>query len=321
MYFLTQPLLAVGLTLCPISVVGPLSAGSLIIASMAGARYLGEEYTRLDKIGVALALLGTIGIVIFGPKINDVEDQLFVYIGILHFWNQEGLKFLVPLMFVLAVACGLVLKFVKHPLANIAFPIIAAIFGCWSEASSKLIGLWVPGGWTTLAENWPDFIGSLCLIAFFGPTSVALTTRGSEKFSQRFFLPAYVSMSATWLQILGSWGFGEWAFMPKTNRIFFVLCGVLCVCAVALSSASLKKDHKKEQMDKINAEEIGDVEIGAPASVSDASTSPDDNSNSEPEAEAGKSDIHRYPSPRTKKARKKIERVALVTAEDIVPEI
>jgi hypothetical protein len=280
---------------------------------MAGAKYLGETYTRLDKIGVGLALLGTIGIVIFGPKINDVEDQLFVYIGILHFWNQAGLEYLVPVMFFVAVACGLVLKFVKHPLANICFPIIAAIFGCWSEASSKLIGLWVPGGWTTLTENWPDFLGSVCLIAFFGPTSVALTTRGSEKFSQRFFLPAYVSMSATWLQILGSWGFGEWEYMPRTNRFFFVLCGCLCVFSVALSSVSLKKDHKKEQMEKADAvPEDVDIELGTRSapSVSEASTRTDE-CDSEPEAEA----IEKFHT-RGRKSQQKVERESLVAAED-----
>jgi drug/metabolite transporter (DMT)-like permease len=61
LYGASQPLNAVAVTICPISVVGPLCSGSIIVFSVVCAGFLGEVYTKIDMLAVALALVGTVG--------------------------------------------------------------------------------------------------------------------------------------------------------------------------------------------------------------------------------------------------------------------
>jgi hypothetical protein len=228
---------------------------------MINSHFMGETASLLDVISVLMSLIGTVGVVVYGPKVDDIDGQFDKYTGLLHFWQEDGLQVLIPLMMTIFMICVAAYRVIQGPARNVVLPVIGGIFGCMSEVSTKLIGLWGSQGVENIMQSIPEFFASVVLVVFFAITSVSITTLGSERLSQRYFGPQYVSMSSTWMQVLGCWGFGEWAYMPQYNRFYFVVYGTLCVAAVVLSSFNVVTDAVKSKNNPREVKASGTTEF------------------------------------------------------------
>lgn len=113
LYITAQPLNAAGLTLCPFSLAGPLSCGTIMFGSAVSAQYFGETYTYEDKVGLIVGLIGALGTMSFGPHITDLQKELRLSRELLTFWRHDGTWFIVPAFAALLLIC-LFLTFKQH---------------------------------------------------------------------------------------------------------------------------------------------------------------------------------------------------------------
>ena len=99
----SQPLNAVALTFCSVSVIGALNSSINIINSMFLSWWQGVELNRQSLLATFLGIVGCLGIVGLAPGGGSEEVQLERALRFLHFWDYPRLASLVIALIAFAV--------------------------------------------------------------------------------------------------------------------------------------------------------------------------------------------------------------------------
>lgn len=198
LYGCSQPLNAVAVTICPISVVGPLCSSSIILFSVVASRFLGEVYHLIDMLAVCMSLVGTVGIVTFSPRPDSVgEKELEDNTKILSFWEYPGLTIYLIAVVLTLIACvrivrnlskipeGTPMSLFETMKAALAYPIMSGCLAVSSESMTKAVGVYIAQGFEYVMAHLFTIIALVICMGIVGLTCFLTVSLGAQKFDSR----------------------------------------------------------------------------------------------------------------------------------------
>jgi hypothetical protein len=221
------------LALAPIAIVGPVACATAIISSLLiSFSVTGEEYWWSDKVAIALALIGSVGCIWFGPH-STISSSLQNALAFCTFWKSTGATIVVITTVVLGTICTIIIynrkklegtnATGKHAsLVALAFPMLASIIGAVTATFTKITGMFFTQGWIYLRQHLLSLLGiSLTWITLF-LVSLFVTSWSVERFDGRYYLPTYNVMSALFITVSGGVAFHEFENLPTPHIILYV---------------------------------------------------------------------------------------------------
>lgn len=246
LYVMSQPLQAFAVTLCPISLIAPLGCAFTILFAAISGVMLGETYSKSDRVAICLAFLGSVGSVIFGPKINNFGETLEESVRVLTFWRHDGLDILIPVFLATAAISVIVVYWGTPRQAALFHPIMAAVFVCMSQSIVKILGLFVEQGTRIIGLHLFQFAMTSFALVLIGTLSITSVTLGAEKYDNGIFLPAYTCLQAFCLQVWGIMAFMEFNVLGPVRVGCFFFCSVLSFGAVILGSFHVDNEDDRK---------------------------------------------------------------------------
>lgn len=231
------------------------------------AGFLGEVYTKTDIIAVSMSLCGTVGIVSFSPRQDEIGDkELSDNTKILEFWRHPGLCFFIFCIF------GMLLYSVKtvrdqnnlpekavrsqwqKMQGALAYPVMSGCLAVCSESLTKAVGVFVAQGWNYMWAHIFTLLLLVCCMGTVGITCFLVVSLGAQKFDSRYFLPAYCATSSFFFGMYGV-SIGEFANHPTTSSFLFGVFSLFAVVSVVMSS--MHAETTQEEADSQDGPELG----------------------------------------------------------------
>lgn len=202
------------------SLVTPLGALSILVATMLATRFLNESLNLLGKVGCFLCIIGSTIIVIHAPIETEIDntDQLFDML--------LQAEFLIYVTLVLLTTFVLIAYYApRYGSTNVlVYILICSLIGSLSVMSCKALGLSIR---ESLTEDKPLFTSLFCFFLISMVTSVSVQMNYLNKaldiFNTSLVTPVYYVFFTTLVLLASSILYKEWTSMTYTD-----LLGSLC---------------------------------------------------------------------------------------------
>ncbi|XP_075224164.1 magnesium transporter spict [Lycorma delicatula] len=210
----------------PASLVTPLGALSVLVASVLASKFLNEKLNLLGKLGCFLCVLGSTLIVIHAPKEEEVEN-----LETLLFKLQEP-DFVLYVMFVLVItfitACYIGPLYGHRNVA--VYLILCSAIGSLTVMSCKGLGLAIKetlSGYQNEMSNWLTWL-FLILVIIFVTIQMAYLNKSLDLFNTGIVTPVYYVMFTALVITASAILFKEWVHLSFED-ILGNICGFLVV--------------------------------------------------------------------------------------------
>lgn len=207
------------------SLVTPLGALSILVATMLATKFLNESLNLLGKVGCFLCIIGSTVIVLHAPIETDIDntDQLFEML--------LQAEFLIYVTLVMLTTFVLIAYYApRYGSTNVlVYILICSLIGSLSVMSCKALGLSIR---ESLTEEKPLFTSLFCFFLISMVTSVSVQMNYLNKaldiFNTSLVTPVYYVFFTTLVLLASSILYKEWASMTYTN-LLGSLCGFTTV--------------------------------------------------------------------------------------------
>lgn len=224
----------------PASLVTPLGALSVIVASIMASKFLKEKLNLLGKIGCLLCILGSTIIVIHSPKENEIDslDTLKE--------KFQNTAFICYILIILILSVIMIFYIEpKHGHNNVmVYIIICSTIGSLTVMACKALGLAIRdtiSGKSNEFNQWLPYILVITIIIFIG-IQMNYLNRALDIFNTSIVTPIYYVTFTTFVIMASAILFKEWQNM-KFEDILGDICGfMIVIIAVILLNAFQNMD-------------------------------------------------------------------------------
>lgn len=261
LYVVSQPLYALALVICPLSIVAPLNCTGILIASILGSYYLGERYTKSDWVSAGLGMFGIIGMLSYGPHGQDFQTGVQNCKMLLTFWWYPRIRFTILLMVLAMVFCCYTIylqDYLKKEVRNVAIfhSVACAIASAFAGIFLKVLASFFAGhGMVTLSLSFLIVLSFFCASSVF---AVWLLGLGTRKYNNRFFMPSVNMLFSLVLQFFGAVAFREFEATLLAHCIICFLFSMICFASVCIAAIGSEDNRSAVNADTAG-KELGNV--------------------------------------------------------------
>lgn len=189
-----------------------------------------------DAVTTASSFLGSLGVILYGPHIEDLEGSLEASIRIFNFWTDPAVRIVAVFQLTVFVGGGL-MAWSGNPRAfAIGLRFAAAGVAGISESCWTIIGLSfaVPDN-DVWRHPW-ILIALVVATTFSSLASAFVVNYGARHLDHLYYVPAYTCLLALTLQVNGLVQFKEHLAVTGVRLACFVVASLFCIASVILGS-------------------------------------------------------------------------------------
>lgn len=219
----------------PASLVTPLGALSVLVASVLASKLLNERLNLLGKLGCFLCVLGSIIIVLHSPKEVEVDD-----LGVL-LAKLTNTTFIVYVLLVITVAIAIAFYYgPRHGQHNVCvYIVLCASIGSLTVMSCKALGLAIRDQLSGKSNDfglWLPYVLIVTTIVFIA-IQMNYLNKALDIFNTSIVTPVYYVIFTSLVIVASAILFQEWKHMSAEDVIGDICGFFIIIVAVILLNA------------------------------------------------------------------------------------
>lgn len=219
----------------PASLVTPLGALSVLVASVLASKFLNERLNLLGKLGCFLCILGSIIIVLHSPKEVEVDDLNVLLAKLLKPTFIIYVLLIITVAFVIAFYFGP--RYGQHNVS--VYIVLCASIGSLTVMSCKALGLAIRdtlSGKSNDFGQWLPYILIVTTIVFIA-LQMNYLNKALDIFNTSIVTPVYYVIFTSLVIVASAILFQEWKHMSAEDVVGDICGFFIVIVAVILLNA------------------------------------------------------------------------------------